>query len=269
MASSPAPAPSARRLAVPAAVTLASIACAGAAAYQLVTAGWNPGAGAPADPAGLAAAAWFILLAQLFDILDGVVARALRATSPFGLQLDSLADFLSFGAVPALLLAVAGDSVWASIAALGVVGCAAVRVARYNVEKPPAGTPLHFKGLVTPGVGGAIASWVLLSRVLADPPAALAPLGSDTLARVADGMLAILPLLGVLLAALMVSDRRYPDVTKFYARGLAPWWPPVALVAIGLVTAPAVPFAVFYLGYAVWGLTAGPFERPTPASEAA
>ena len=173
------------RLAVPAAVTLGSVVCAAAAAYQLVTAGWNPAAGMPADPAHLAAAGWLLLLGQFFDLFDGLVARALRATSAFGLQLDSLADFLSFGAVAALLLVVAGDGPWATGTGVVLVVCAAVRVSRYNVEKPPDETPLHFRGLTTPGAGGTIASWVLLADSFARPGSTLAVLGEPVLDRLA------------------------------------------------------------------------------------
>ena len=251
---------SARRLAIPAAVTLGSVVCAGAAAYQLVTAGWNPAAGTPADPAHVSLAAWFLMLGQFFDLIDGLVARALNATSTFGLQLDSLADFLSFGATAALLLVVAGNSRWATAAGLVVVCCAAVRVARYNVEKPPDVTPLAFKGLTTPGAGGAIASWVLVADALDRPNRILGMLSHPLLERVAAAMYLVLPVLAVLLAGLMISDRRYPDVTKLYVRGLLPRWPLAALAVLGTVTAPSVPFAIYYLGYAVRGLFGGRFD---------
>ena len=73
-------------------------------------------------------------------------------------------------------------------------------------------------------------------------------------------MISGLPLLGCVLAVMMVSDRRYPDWTKLYARGEAPWWPLIALIVLGLLTAPPVGFALFYLGYAARGLFGGPYR---------
>lgn len=251
------------RLAVPAAVTLGSVACAAIAAYLLVTMGWDPAAGTIAHPARLFLAAWLVMAAEVFDSLDGVVARLMRATSAFGLQLDSLADAMSFGALPALLIAVAGGGgPWACAAGLAVVGCAVVRVARYNVEKPPVGAPpLYFKGLATPGAGGAIAAWVLLMGFLGSSHRLLAGLDPAWLAQAAGAMQTALPAFGLLIAALMVSNRRYPDLPKHYVRGVKPWWQPAALVAFAALTAPELALAVFFIGYAMFGLVAGRYGR--------
>src|SRR5262245_37325712 len=79
-----------------------------------------------------------ILLAMLFDAVDGQVARITRVTSDFGAQLDSLCDLVSFGLAPAILLVkmcpqftnLHGEAIW-TIAALFVC-CAALRLARFN-----------------------------------------------------------------------------------------------------------------------------------------
>ena len=52
----------------------------------------------------LVIAVWFIFLGMLFDFFDGLVARKLAVDSPFGVQLDSLADLISFGLAPSLIL---------------------------------------------------------------------------------------------------------------------------------------------------------------------
>lgn len=82
-------------------------------------------------------AAWLIVAAGLFDALDGMMARIANAVSMFGVELDSLADVVSFGVAPAFLLYEFGldrlglfGVVIASLPAL----CGAVRLARFNVE---------------------------------------------------------------------------------------------------------------------------------------
>ena len=52
----------------------------------------------------LVIAVWFIAIGMVFDFLDGLVARALGVQSPLGVQLDSLADLISFGLAPSLIL---------------------------------------------------------------------------------------------------------------------------------------------------------------------
>ncbi|MNS51175.1 CDP-alcohol phosphatidyltransferase [compost metagenome] len=254
------------RIAVPAAVTLGSVACAATAAYALVSMGWDPAAGTIAHPSHVMWAAWMILAAEVFDSLDGLVARWLKATSPFGLQLDSLADAMSFGAAPALLVAVAGGGTpWSLAAGLAMVLCAVVRVARYNVEKPPEGAPpLYFKGLATPGAGGAIASWVLLAGYLGGSPWTLGTIDAGLRAQLAQALTAGLPAFGLLIAVLMVSNRRYPDLTKHYARGVKPWWH-LVVFAIAVVVAPELALAAFFIGYVLRGLVAGPYAPQRPA----
>lgn len=90
-------------------------------------------------------ALWAIVFAAILDGVDGRLARALKGTSRFGAELDSLADFVNFGCVPALMLYfwglnAAGAFGW--IAALAYAICAALRLARFNVmlddpDKPP------------------------------------------------------------------------------------------------------------------------------------
>src|SRR5437660_10289229 len=85
-----------------------------------------------------------ILVAMVFDVLDGYAARLSRSASEFGGQLDSLCDAISFGLAPAFLLLRLGRE-WESplvrqsiavIAALYMV-CAILRLARFNVENSP------------------------------------------------------------------------------------------------------------------------------------
>jgi len=112
-------------------------------------------------------AAWAILAAAVFDMLDGRVARLLHAETEFGAEYDSLCDMLSFGIAPAVLV-----YLWALInlgsdfhrlawlGAFFVVACAALRLARFNVKLAEQ-DKRYFQGLPTPGAALFIATAVL------------------------------------------------------------------------------------------------------------
>jgi CDP-diacylglycerol--serine O-phosphatidyltransferase len=126
-------------------------------------------------------AAFMILLAMVFDVLDGLVARKAGITSRFGAYLDSLSDAVSFGVAPAFLVKVVveGSAVTAfnpklltACTAIFTI-CALFRLARYNVEHTPSEGRLAdgravatFAGMPTPGAAGVLASLVYL---YADP----------------------------------------------------------------------------------------------------
>lgn len=79
---------------------------------------------------------WLIVLAAVFDFFDGLVARALGVSSPIGKDLDSLADVVSFGLAPAVLMFAIlkgeGFSIVASAPVLLIVAFAALRLAHFN-----------------------------------------------------------------------------------------------------------------------------------------
>jgi CDP-diacylglycerol--serine O-phosphatidyltransferase len=108
-------------------------------------------------------AAWALIVAAVFDMLDGRVARLLHAESEFGAQYDSLCDMLSFGIAPAVLV-----YLWALVplhkpgwlAAFLVAACAALRLARFNVQLDVQ-DKRFFNGLPTPATAMLIATAVL------------------------------------------------------------------------------------------------------------
>ncbi len=105
-----------------------------------------------------------IVIAAVFDGLDGRIARLLRGTSKFGAELDSLSDFVSFGVAPALLIYLwtmrnAGGLGWALVLLFPV--CAALRLARFNTmagtpEPPPPFVHSFFIGVPTPAGAGVV-----------------------------------------------------------------------------------------------------------------
>jgi len=117
--------------------------------------------------------AWMIIYAVLTDRIDGLVARALKATSELGMQLDSFADMLNFGVAPAFLVLsyvptrveyyTHGTGHYLIFAACGAyMLCAVFRLARYNVLSDE-GTPTKiFFGFPTTLTGGLVAVWILL-----------------------------------------------------------------------------------------------------------
>jgi len=106
-------------------------------------------------------AAQAIGIAMLLDVLDGRIARMTNSASDFGLQLDSLADVISFGIAPSILAFVWGLSTvdhqvgW--IAAFAFAICGAMRLARFNIQTEHF---RHFVGLPIPAAGGTIAAIV-------------------------------------------------------------------------------------------------------------
>ncbi len=173
---------------------------------------------------GLQFAATLIFVGMLLDSIDGWVARLTRSASTLGGHLDSLADAITFGVAPAFLTLqvvgqdpaaviigpeaddVLGKVVWA--VAVVYLCCAALRLARFNVEAGPGGVERSgtFRGLPSPGAAGAVASMILLHQDL-EP---------TTFVRAAA--LGI-PLITIACAFGMVSSIPYLHITNRYIYG--------------------------------------------------
>ena len=109
-------------------------------------------------------AAISILVANVFDVLDGRVARLTNSTSRFGIEYDSLADLVAFGVAPGILAyrwALEPWMTWGWLAASLYVACGALRLARFNVQFDNA-EKRHFIGLPIPAAAEVIATTVLL-----------------------------------------------------------------------------------------------------------
>jgi CDP-diacylglycerol--serine O-phosphatidyltransferase len=108
-------------------------------------------------------AAWAIMIASVFDVLDGWVARITHTATRFGIEIDSLSDVISFGVAPGVLVYTWTLSSFGKIGWLGsffLVACAALRLARFNVQMGST-EKKHFTGLPTPASALVIASTVL------------------------------------------------------------------------------------------------------------
>lgn len=109
-------------------------------------------------------AALFILMAAIFDLLDGLVARLLKATSEIGAELDSLCDAVSFGIAPAYLLYMSYFHTWGDtgifLSALPALA-GVTRLARFNVESVTSTEKYLFTGLPIPSAALFIISYVI------------------------------------------------------------------------------------------------------------
>ena len=118
-------------------------------------------------------AAILLTFSMLFDLLDGRVARMTRTQSAFGLQLDSLADVMSFGAAPSLLMYkwVLYNLQGGAFIAFFFTACGAARLARFNVlSSGDSGTPVapgkYVTGLPIPPAAGVLISLLLANHAV-------------------------------------------------------------------------------------------------------
>lgn len=116
----------------------------------------------------LTAAFWFIAAAALFDFFDGMAARLLGQSGPLGVQLDSLADDISFGLAPSFVLLRLFDRMnagalpdWAGWGVFLFAACAALRLAKFNIDETQ---HAEFCGLPTPAATLVVVSLGLLSE---------------------------------------------------------------------------------------------------------
>ncbi|MEN3026697.1 MAG: CDP-diacylglycerol--serine O-phosphatidyltransferase [Chlorobiota bacterium] len=149
----------------------------------------------------------FIVLASLFDMLDGVLSRAVGVASEFGVELDSLSDVVSFGVAPAYLVYVAHfyqlGGVGMLLAAVPALA-GALRLARFNVQLTTLADKPNFVGLPIPAAALTLGSYVVFfhQRSSFPPPWDSLLLGGLTL----------------LLAALMLSRVKFPNVPRYSRR---------------------------------------------------
>jgi CDP-diacylglycerol--serine O-phosphatidyltransferase len=179
----------------------------------------------PAVVALFETAALFVFLAMVFDGLDGAVARLTNQSTPFGAQLDSLADVVTFGVAPAFCAKVLIEfhtlgpdplmpphpKLYYAAAAIYVL-CAAMRLARFNVESagPSEDDHKEFAGLPSPAAAAMVCALIAFVCAPADARALIStrflPTGAEPF------LVTALPIVVVLVGLLMVSRFPYPHL---------------------------------------------------------
>jgi CDP-diacylglycerol--serine O-phosphatidyltransferase len=155
-------------------------------------------------------AAMAIFAAMIFDGLDGRVARMTNTQSDFGVQYDSLSDMVSFGVAPAVVAYGWGVSDLGKLglaAAFVYASCAALRLARFNVQAELAADNKTFTGLPSPAAAALIAGFIWSTYDI-EPSLGLSVTGA---------------VLTALAGFLMVSNFKYPSFKEVDLRGKVPF----------------------------------------------
>lgn len=187
-------------------------------------------------------AAWLIMLALIFDGLDGRVARLTNTCSKFGVEFDSLADMVAFGVAPALLMYL---FIGNEFGRFGVVVSAlfvifgAIRLARFNVMTAQS-EPSVFIGVPIPTAAVFISLLVLLFEKYG--------IKSDF------GIIVLL--LSLLVSLLMVSNIRYPSFKKvdYSPKHVMKLFVVILVVALVIFVFPIEGFALLFTIYILYGL---------------
>ena len=154
----------------------------------------------------LRAAAWLVVLAAFFDLLDGLMARLAGVSSEFGLELDSLSDIVSFGVAPSFLLFQFGldqlSPMWGGLLASLPALFGAVRLARFNTLTEVGEKKAEFVGLPIPAQAGTVVVFILTFVETG---------WFDVLGR---RQISVLITLVVALSALMIAPIRFPALPQ-------------------------------------------------------
>lgn len=188
-------------------------------------------------------AAWAIVVANIFDGLDGWIARLTNTTTRFGIELDSLSDLVAFGVAPSVLiykwvLSPFGRLGWAL--AFLFVACGALRLARFNIQTGDPGSKA-FKGMPIPAAATILASTVIFYY--------------EFWTGIPEKSI-LFPVITALLSFLMVSTLRYHGLKEIDFRERKPFW--VLIVFVGILFIlfihPSTAIFIFAMAYMVWGI---------------
>ncbi|MDD9819673.1 MAG: CDP-diacylglycerol--serine O-phosphatidyltransferase [Nitrospira sp.] len=206
-------------------------------------------------------AAMAILIAMVFDVLDGTSARLTDSTSAFGVEYDSLSDLVSFGLAPGFLM-----YAWAleSPVMLGVavmfayVACGALRLARFNVTAGSHGENRFFTGLPIPAAAGFIATFCIFDTHIAHLPESVLP--------------SVVIVMSLALSFLMVSTVKYRSVKQLKFQGHHHFmylvW--AVLILVSVIAYPQLMLFLVCVGYVgsgvvekLWDAVKAPAKRET------
>jgi CDP-diacylglycerol--serine O-phosphatidyltransferase len=188
-------------------------------------------------------AAWAIMIAMIFDGLDGWVARLTHSTTRFGIELDSLSDLVAFGIAPAVLLykwslVPFGRVGWA--AAFLFVACGALRLARYNVQMGSKESRA-FTGMPIPGAATIVATLVIFYCQIWET---------------ALNKNYFILFFTFFLAVLMVSTLRFHGAKELDFSKRKPFWILVAIVVVLaiIIIHPEIALFIFAMIYLIGGI---------------
>jgi len=194
-------------------------------------------------------AAIAIMIAAVLDGLDGRIARLTNSCSRFGVEFDSLADLISFGAAPAFLvyswaLQPMGRLGWAGTFLF--LSCGALRLARFNIQCSTSESK-YFTGLPIPAAACVLASMVIFYENL----------------HITPELPLVILLITYCLAFLMVSRVRYRSLKEVDLKKRRPFslLVVVSLAVFILVSQPHLVFFLAFTSYALSGLLEWPFLR--------
>ncbi len=193
----------------------------------------------------LEAAAIAILIAMVFDVLDGTSARLTDSTSEFGVEYDSLSDLVSFGLAPGFLIyawALKSPGMLGAAIMFAYVACGALRLARFNVIVASSGDSRFFTGLPIPAAAGFLSSFYIFNKHIGH-------LSEDVLPLVVIA-------LSLLMAFLMVSTLKYRSVKQLKFEGHHHFmylvW--TVLILVSVMAYPQLMLFLICLGYVSSGL---------------
>jgi CDP-diacylglycerol--serine O-phosphatidyltransferase len=219
--------------------TAASIFC---GFYAILLASGNPG-----EPEVFYRAGLLICFAGIFDMLDGPLARITGRGSQFGRELDSLADLVSFGVAPAVLVYSWGLDALGPIgliAAFSYTLCGAMRLARFNTRGEKDANSLG-EGLAITMAGGLLAAMVMTH----------AALGRTFVANPTSPLI-----LMVLMSVLMVSKVPYRLFSSM-RRSLVTVAAAALFLAVGIILGIRFDIALWFFGSAIVYAFSGPMEQ--------
>lgn len=188
-------------------------------------------------------AAWGIMVANIFDGLDGWVARLTGSTTKFGIELDSLSDLVAFGVAPSVTIYKWAISPFGRVgfaAAFLFTACGALRLARYNIQMGSTESKA-FTGMPIPGAASVLATLIIFYHELWEGP---------------PQKNVYILILTIVLALLMVSTLKFHALKELDFKKRKPFGILVAFVlAVGVIVIyPQVTLFIFAMVYLAEGL---------------
>lgn len=194
-------------------------------------------------------ACWLVVLAGIFDSMDGRVARMTNTQSDFGIEYDSLSDLTTFGMAPAILMynwALSGLGKLGIAACFLYFSCGALRLARFNVQAHSV-EKTDFQGLPSPAAAGTLISFIMFHTYF---------FGEENIHPLLT--LGLVSFVGLL----MVSNVRYRSMKKFNTKGNFLYLIAVVALLFLIASKPEVTLFIFGISYISMGLIEWVWKSP-------